>query len=132
VLEVCRPNTSDKNIFLEVNFPSGFLFSKMFSRPHEVQYKLNSYTRRENIYNFQMIIHTCFPVSDELFLSLGDCWNILAYRTSKVYFEKPMSDKRPFGRVTLKINSRTILNYLPGVTTFEVLNLIQLICFCIT
>jgi len=99
VLEVCRINKTDKNIFLELTFPSGYAFIEFYHKPYNLKYKFSN-LRLENIYLSNGNSHL-FHVPDSLFLSFGDCWNALAYRNAKVYFDKPMSDKRSFGWVTI-------------------------------
>jgi len=101
VLEVCRENNTDTNVLLEINFPSGIAFTEFFHKPYSLKNKL-AYQRPDNIYLSNRNSHL-FHVPDKMFSSFGNCWNALAYRTSKVYFDKSKSDSErlSFGRVTI-------------------------------
>jgi len=98
---VCRVNKTDKYVFLEVTFPSGFAFAEIFHKPYDLKNKLDDdKTRLENIYLSNKGTHL-FHVSDPLFLSLGNCWNVLAYRKVNVSFDTSNSNQRSFGWVAI-------------------------------
>jgi len=102
VLEVCRGNNTEWNISLEVTFPSGFEFAQFCHKPYSLKRKLSDrYSRSENI-TFSNRKSRFVHVPDELFLSLGNCWNILACRAGSVYFENPKPGKLSFGWVALQ------------------------------
>jgi len=107
VLEVCRDenNTVRNSISLGVAFPSGFQFAELFHKPYSLKERLtDDRTRSENL-SFSNRNSNFFHVPDKLFLSLGNCWNILALRAGSVYFDNPESGKKSFGWVAL--NSAT-------------------------
>jgi len=94
-------NMSDTKIFLEVEFASGFAFEKVFLKPYELNYELRNDSLKRSPFLSNKNTHL-FHVPTKLFLSLADCWNVLAYREGNVRFDKHMSDnKRPFGWVTI-------------------------------
>jgi len=104
VLEVCRVDMTGRNISLEVTFPSGFAYGEIFLKPYKpLPYPKDHWTGKpklENVYLSNKDSHL-FHVPDPLFLSLGNCWNILAYRKVTVYFYKNASRRRSFGWVAI-------------------------------
>jgi len=107
VLEVCPVKKTDRNISLEVEFPSGFAHGETFQKPYKrfssrplLVFRPPEIPTSEHVYlsnKDTRLVH--YP--NDGFWSLVDCWNILAYRKINVYFEMPTSPKRSSGWVAI-------------------------------